>query len=93
VKLVVKKKCRGKWRKWREENCDKEETAGEKNVENGERIIAMMKENSEAEDTAPVVLGVDLEEEVLGKDSNVILILTLLKILGLWRRLKRRSTL
>jgi len=53
----------------------------------------MMKENSEAEDTAPVVLGVDLEEEVLGKDSNVILILTLLKILGLWRRLKRRSTL
>jgi len=37
MKLVKKKcetggekKCRGKWRKWREENCDKEETAGEK---------------------------------------------------------------
>jgi len=102
------RKCRGKWRKWREENgCGdegkKEEETGEKNVVNGEsgekKTAVVMKEKKKVylEDTdimALVVIGVDVEVEVLGEDIMLLtLILTLLKKLGLWRRLKRRLTL
>jgi len=94
--MKAKKKC-GKWRKWREENG---ETLGEKkNVENGENgekkmERKMRKEKAEEVEDVHVVLGVDLEEEVLGENSMVwILTLTLQKKLGLLRRLKRRLTL
>jgi len=70
-----------------------------KNVENGENgekkmERKMRKEKAEEVEDVHVVLGVDLEEEVLGENSMVwILTLTLQKKLGLLRRLKRRLTL
>jgi len=119
LKVMEKKKCE-KWRKWREENRD--ENGEKKNVEgdgeNGERKTAMKmekknaengkngerktlmrlrvkKEREEGEDfimDVHVVLGVDLEEEVLGEDL-MRKIRILLKTRDLLKRLKRRLTL
>jgi len=57
-------------------------------------VRKMRKEKAEVEEIV-VVLGVEVEEEVLGESSMVvwILILTLRKKLGLWKRLKRRLIL
>jgi len=97
---MEKKKCRGRWRKWREENCDENgEKKNAENGKNGERKTLMRlrvkKEREEGEDfimDVHVVLGVDQEEEVLGEDL-MRKIRILLKTRGLLKRLKRRLTL